>query len=139
MKFWKTAMIIVVLGAAIVTVSSPYGLAADLANGKKVFNKCMVCHKLTVGKKSIGPNLYRVFNRTAGTSTGFKYSKDMIAAGAKGLVWDEKSMDDFLATPKPFIGNIIGKKRARIKMAFRGLKKVKDRADIIAYLKNATK
>jgi cytochrome c len=139
MKFLKIAMMAVVLAVAGGSVSAPAWADGDAAKGKKVFNKCKACHKLVAGKKAIGPSLHGVFGRTAGTTKGYRFSKDMKAAGAKGLVWSEKTLDAFLAKPKPFIGKAIGKKKGRIKMAFGGLKKAKDRANIIAYLKKATK
>ncbi len=138
MKFLKIAMMAVALAVASGSVSAPAWADGDAAKGKKVFNKCKACHKLVAGKKAIGPSLHGMFGRTAGASKGYKYSKDMEAAGAKGLVWSEKTIDAFLTKPKPFIGTAIGKKNGRIKMAFGGLKKASDRADIIAYLKKAT-
>ena len=139
MKFLKIVMMAVVLTAAAGSVPAPAWADGDAAKGKRVFNKCKACHKLVAGKKAIGPSLHGIFGRTAGTTKGFRYSKDMKAAGAEGLVWTEKTLADFLAKPKPYIGKAIGKKKGRIKMAFGGLKKAKDRDNIIAYLKKAAK
>lgn len=139
MKFLKIAMMAVVLTVAAGSAATPTWAAGDAAKGKKVFNKCKACHKLVAGKKAIGPTLYGVIGRTAGTLKGYRYSKDMKAAGAKGLVWSEKTLAEFLTKPKPFIGQALGKKKGRIKMAFGGLKKAKDRDNVIAYLKKATK
>ena len=139
MKFLKIAMMAVVLAVAAGSVPAPAWADGDAAKGKRVFNKCKACHKLVAGKKAIGPSLHGIFGRTAGTVKKFRYSKDMKAAGAKGLVWSEKTMADFLTKPKPYIGKAIGKKKGRIKMAFGGLKKAKDRNNLIAYLKKATK
>ena len=138
MKFLKIAMMAVVLAVAAGSVSSPAWAEGDAAKGKKVFNKCKACHKLVAGKKAIGPSLYGIFGRKAATVKGFKYSRDMKAAGAKGLVWTEEALVEFLKKPKPFIGKAIGKKKGRIKMAFGGLRKAKDRNNLIAYLKKAT-
>ena len=113
--------------------------AGDAAKGKKVFNKCRACHKLVAGKKGVGPNLNGFFGRTAGTLKGFKYSKDMKAAGAKGLVWTEEAFVKYMANPKGYVGGLIGKKKAKTRMAFNGLKKARDRDNILAYLKQATK
>jgi len=56
-----------------------------------------------------------------------------------GLIWDEASMTSFLLKPKTYIGKIIGKKNAKIKMAFGGLKNNNDARNLIAYLKQEIK
>ena len=114
-------------------------MAGNPAAGKKVYNKCKACHSFAAGKKKVGPSLHGLFGRTAGTLEGFKYSKDMKAAGSKGLVWSEENFVVYIKKPKPFVGSFIGKKKARTKMVFPGLKKQKDRDNLLAYLKEATK
>jgi cytochrome c len=105
--------------------------AQDAANGEKVFNKCKACHTLEAGKNKIGPSLQGVIGRPAGALEGFKFSDAMKAAGTGGMVWDEQTMDQYLAKPKEFItGN---------KMPFPGLPKPEDRADVIAYIKSQMK
>ena len=99
----------------------------DPAKGKKVFNKCKACHFADKKKNKVGPYLVGVVGRKAASVEGFKYSKAMQAKGAEGLVWNEENLDKYLAAPKKFVpGN---------KMAFAGLKKAEDRANVIAYLK----
>ena len=121
-----------------VAAGAPAHAAGDVKKGKRVFAKCKACHKTVAGKKGVGPNLNGLFGRTAGTLAKFKYSKDMKAAGAKGLVWTEKTLFTYLQNPKPFVGSFIGKKKAKTRMVFKGLKKAKDRENLIAYLKEAT-
>ena len=78
-------------------------------------------------------NLYGVFGRVAGSHEGFKYGKDMIAAGAAGLVWDEAHFVDYLQGPSAFLKKQLNDPAAVGKMAF----KVKDAAtadDVYAYL-----
>lgn len=135
----KTVFSALAAGIMTLTLAAQPGQAADAAKGKKVYSKCKACHTLT-GKHTIGPSLKGVFGRKAGTAPGYKkYSKDLKEAGAKGLVWDEASMDAFVHKPKKYIGEQLGKKKGKIKMAFSGLKKDKQRADLVAYLKEATK
>lgn len=110
----------------LLTAVSSMALAdGDADAGKKVFNKCKVCHSLEAGENKIGPSLAGVIHRPAGTVEGFKYSDAMSGAG---LTWDEETLDKYLTDPKGFIpGN---------KMAFAGLKKEADRQNVIAYIES---
>ncbi len=96
--------------------------------GKKAFRRCKACHTIDQGGRNrVGPNLYGVFGRQAGTAPGFAYSKAMVSSG---LVWNEETMDAYIASPKTFI--------PKNTMAFIGLKKQTDRDNLIAYLKANT-
>jgi len=99
-------------------------LTGDVDAGKKVFRKCKVCHTLEEGgKNKIGPNLYGVVGRDAGTVDGFKYSKAMRECG---IVWNEDTLRAYLTNPRKFIpGN---------KMAFPGLKKPEQIENVITYI-----
>ena len=102
--------------------------AQDAAAGAKVFKKCAACH--TVGdsaKHKIGPQLNDLFERTAGSSEGYNFSKAMRAAGEGGLVWNDDTIAEFLTKPKALVKGT--------KMSFAGLKKDADKANILAYLK----
>ena len=58
-----------------------------LAHGEKVFKKCSACHMIASdGKNMIGPNLWGVIGRQAGSVADYKYSKAMIAYGKNGLL-----------------------------------------------------
>ena len=124
MKVW-----IVAVGMALVfALNGGLAEAAEAAKGKKVFNKCKICHSLKKGKKMLGPSLHGFIGRTAGTVKGFRYSKAMKKSG---VVWDDKTLDTFLTKPEKFVPGT--------KMKFRGLKKKTDRDNLIAYLKEAAK
>ncbi|MEP2781637.1 MAG: cytochrome c family protein [Pseudoruegeria sp.] len=96
---------------------------ADVAKGEKVFGKCKACHKLEDGANGTGPTLFNVVNRDIGSVAGFGYSATL--AEMEGN-WEYDSLDGFLTNPKKYA--------AGTKMAFAGLKKVQDRANLVAYL-----
>ncbi len=119
------------LGLAMVLIVCTAGAAmaaGDVDNGAKLYKRCKACHTLDEGgKNKVGPNLFGMFGRQAGTLEGFKFSKAMMASD---VVWDEATLDQFLTKPKKFI--------PKTKMGFPGLKKENQRADIIAYLMKMT-
>lgn len=126
LKFPKSAALAVV---ALTALAGPSLADGDIDAGEKVFKKCKACHAVGDGAKHrVGPELNDVFGRTAGGAEGYKYSKAMIAAGKAGLVWDADTLSEYLTKPKAMIKGT--------KMAFAGLKKDKDIANILAYLKS---
>lgn len=102
--------------------------AGDAVKGKVVFARCALCHDVKPGPKKMGPALNGLFGRTSGTIAGFTYSPAMQKAKIR---WDAKTLDAFLAKPSAVVpGN---------RMAFAGVPQAADRANLIAYLKSATK
>ena len=96
----------------------------DLAHGEKVFKKCSACHMIASdGKNMIGPNLWNVIGRKAGSVSDYKYSKAMIAYAKQ---WSFEEMNSYLIKPQAYIKGT--------KMAFAGLRKEKDRASVILYM-----
>ena len=105
--------------------------AQDAAKGETVFKKCQICHEVgPTAKVKVGPILNDVIGRKAATLPGFAYSPAMKEAGEKGLAWTDESISKYLENPRDFV--------PKNKMAFVGLKKEDERADVIAYLKKYT-
>jgi cytochrome c len=114
--------------AAAFLCASSVASAADLAEGAKIFKRCHVCHSLKPGKRKVGPSLFGVIGRKAGTSEGYHYSTAMRHSG---LTWNEATLDTYLANPRKVVKGT--------RMAFPGLKKEQDRQDVIAYIKEKSK
>ena len=128
MKIVKPLIVSAAVSLAVLTASS-LAHAQDFAAGKKVFKRCISCHTVDKGgRNKVGPNLWGVFSSTAGKrNIGYKYSSAILASG---IVWDDTSMSAFLENPRKAI--------PKTRMAFPGLKKSKQRDNVIAYLKSAT-
>jgi cytochrome c len=103
-------------------------LTGDATKGEKVFLQCKTCHVLDAGVNKVGPSLNGIIGRAAGQVAGFSYSE---ANKNSGLTWTEEQLFTYLENPQKTIPGT--------KMAFAGLKQPQDRADVIAYLKTASK
>ncbi|MGF6178330.1 c-type cytochrome [Ensifer sp. 4252] len=96
--------------------------------GAAVFKKCAACHAVGEGAKNkVGPELNGILGRKVAAVEGFNYSPAFKAKAEEGWSWDETHLTEYLANPKAYIKGT--------KMAFPGLKKPEEIADIIAYLK----
>ena len=101
-------------------------ITADIDRGAKIFKKCASCHNVGKGEGAkVGPGLYGVVGRAKGIFAGFSYSEAM---KAKGGIWDRDAINQFITKPKDYLTGT--------KMAFAGLKKPQDRADVILYLES---
>ena len=96
---------------------------ADAEKGAKVFGKCKACHKLD-GTDGTGPHLDGVVDLQIAGVAGFGYSG--ILTEKSGETWTAENLDAFLASPKGWAPGT--------KMSFAGLKKITDRANLVAYL-----
>ena len=104
----------------------PAAAAADAARGKQLYESvCTGCHSMDANRA--GPAHRGVYGRKAGLAPGFDYSP---AVKKSKIVWNDKTLDRWLANPEAFIpGQKMG-----ISVA-----EAKDRADLIAYLKEESK
>ena len=97
---------------------------ASIEAGKKVSSKCTACHGFTSGGGNrIGPNLWNILGMQKANAAGFNYSDSLKSIGGD---WTISDMNAWLKSPKKYApGNA---------MAFVGLRKDKDRANLMAYL-----
>ena len=98
--------------------------SADIQAGKKLAKKCTACHSLkSGGANGVGPTLWNIVNAPKANIDGYSYSKTLSSMGGN---WTIQDLNLWLKSPKKYApGN---------KMSFAGLRKTKDRANMIAFL-----
>lgn len=101
--------------------------SADAVAGEKVFAKCKACHKVD-GTDGTGPHLNGVVDRAKASVAGFAYSDANLALADQA--WSPENLDGFLTNPRTYMPGT--------KMAFAGLPKADERANLIAYLATTT-
>ncbi len=111
-----------ILAAFVMAAPAWADATGDAVKGKAAFGACAMCHSVETGKNGIGPSLFGVVGRAAGTAPGFKYSAAMTKAGT----WTPQTLDAFIAAPKTAVPGTT--------MPYGGLKDAQKRADLIAYL-----
>jgi cytochrome c len=98
--------------------------AQDARAGSQVFqHTCSICHSVAKGETMVGPSLFGVVGREAGSAAEFHYSDTMRDSG---IIWSSEQLDRFIMMPKEVVPGT--------KMGFRGLRDPKQRADLIRYL-----
>ncbi|OBY25533.1 c-type cytochrome [Leisingera sp. JC1] len=122
---------ILTCATVLVSIAPLTRAAEDLGDpeaGKVVFAKCKGCHQVGEGAENkIGPHLNGIFGRKAAGLDRFNYSKSLARAGNSGLEWHADTLSAYIENPRAFASGT--------RMSFRGLKDPKDRANVIAYLR----
>ena len=113
-----------VVAGLLLAGSATTALAADPAAGEKIFKaQCGICHTVVAGQNRIGPTLFGVVGRAAGSVPGFNFTADHKKLG---ITWDAATLDKYLANPRAMVPDT--------SMVYAGLKDDTERADLVAYL-----
>jgi cytochrome c len=109
---------------SLAAAASPAMAADDAKAGEAIYSRCLACHALAYDRT--GPRHCGLLGRRAGSVEGFEYSEAMRRSK---IVWNEKTLDRFLANPPNAVPGTA--------MGYAGITDRKERADLIAYLKQA--
>ena len=121
---WNGRMRRTVIAGLLLAGSATAALAADPAAGEKIFKtQCGICHAVVAGQNRVGPTLFGVVGRRAGSVPGFNYTADHKKLG---ITWDAASLDKYLTNPRAMVPDT--------SMVYAGLKDDTERANLVAYL-----
>lgn len=109
--------------------SSPFAAPGDATRGERDFRACAPCHSLEPDRNMTGPSLADLWGRKAGSLPSFERYSD--ALKSSGIIWDDRSLDGWLTDPDRMVPDN--------EMPFNGIKDARDRADLLAFLKQTTK
>ena len=117
--------------ATLMLTALPYRTMAEPGNaarGERMYRACVACHSLEPNRNMTGPSLAEVWNRKSGSLASFpRYSPALKSAG---IIWNDDTLDEWIKDPQYFLpGNT---------MTFPGIKDARQRADLLAFLKDAT-
>ena len=117
--------------ATLILTALPYRATAEPGNaarGERMYRACVACHSLDPNRNMTGPTLAELWNRKSGSLASFpRYSSVLKSAG---IIWNDDTLDEWIKDPQHFIpGNT---------MTFPGMKDARQRADLLAFLKEAT-
>ena len=126
---WPICVAYVMLSTYSSASENVSGPDADLAKGQLAFNNaCRTCHTTKEGDNRLGPHLYKIVGRKAGSLPNYGYSSAMKSAG---FVWDEEKLTRFIANPDETVpGNNM--------KPYGGLASDDDSAKILAFLRSLT-
>lgn len=120
---------IAIVGSVSISGAPALSANVNLSRGQRVFGACAPCHSLEPDRNMTGPSLSGLWGRKAGSLPSFERYSD--ALKSTGIIWDDRSLDGWLTDPDRMVPDN--------EMPFNGIKSASDRADLIAFLKEATK
>jgi cytochrome c len=123
----RPSLLLAAAAAALVAASSTAAAQGDPTRGAKTYRACVACHSLEPGVHLTGPSLANLWGKKAGSIEDFgRYSKALVASG---LVWDENTLNAWLAHTERLVPGTY--------MAIRGIENDRDRSDLVAFLRLA--
>src|ERR1700682_488105 len=111
------------------SLSSALADQGDASRGQQDFRACAPCHSLQPDQNMTGPSLANLWGRKAGGLSSFDRYSD--ALKSSGIIWDDRALDGWLTDPQRMVPDN--------EMPFEGIKDNRVRADLLAFLKDATK
>ncbi|HMJ30381.1 MAG TPA: cytochrome c family protein [Xanthobacteraceae bacterium] len=111
------------------SLSSALAESGDASRGQQDFRACAPCHSLEPDRNMTGPSLANLWGRKAGELSSFDRYSD--ALKSSGIIWDDRALDGWLTDPQTMVPDN--------EMPFEGIKDAGVRADLLAFLKDATK
>jgi len=114
--------------AAAALLAAGAARAQDAKHGEKLFEECRACHSVERGVNGVGPSLFGVFGRRAGSLEDFRYSP---ALKRSGITWTPQTLDTYVADPQKAV--------PANRMPYAGMSEARDRADLIRYLQTTSK
>ena len=115
--------------ASTASLSPAFAADGDASRGAQAFRACAACHSLEADKNMTGPSLAGLWGRKAGGLASFERYSD--ALKSSGMIWDDRSLDGWITDPDAMVPDN--------EMPFNGIKEARARADLLAFLKEATK
>ncbi len=116
---------LLMVGVLMLGGNAAFAADCNVEKGAQVATKCVACHAIEVSENKVGPSLVGIVGRKAARYPDFKYSR---ALRNLDVVWTADALDHFLAAPQKFAKGTT--------MAFAGLRKDDERADLICYLQS---
>ncbi len=137
MRFINSMLLAATLSLTATVASGGAFAEGDPEQGEKDFRRCGACHTVDEGVNRVGPSLFNVIGRQAGTAPDYSFSDSYVTAGEQGLIWTEELLITYLEDPKAFLIEYLGTDDVSTKMRNK-FRKLELRENIAAYLGSIT-